>query len=52
VAWALPLTSVVSIVHTLTLGFRFQPWAVPILAAWLLVLVAYSRKAMSGRLVK
>jgi lipooligosaccharide transport system permease protein len=52
VAWALPLTSVVSIVRTLTLGFPFQPWAVPLLAAWLLVLVAYSRRAMSGRLVK
>jgi len=51
-AWALPLTSVVSIVRTLTLDFPFQPWAVPILAGWLLALVAYSRKAMSGRLVK
>ena len=51
-AWALPLTSMVSIVRTLTLDFPFQPWAVPILAGWLLVLVAYSRKAMSGRLVK
>jgi ABC-type multidrug transport system permease subunit len=52
VAWVLPLTSVVSIVRTLTLGFPFQAIAVPILAAWLLVLVAFSRRAMSGRLVK
>ena len=52
VAWALPLTSVVSLVRTLTLGFPFQPWAVPVLAAWLLALVLYSRRAMSGRLVK
>jgi lipooligosaccharide transport system permease protein len=52
VAWALPLTSVNSLVRTLALGFPFQPWAVPILAAWLLVLVLYSRRAMFARLVK
>jgi lipooligosaccharide transport system permease protein len=52
VAWALPLTSVLSLVRTLTLGFPFQPWAVPILAAWLIVLVWYSRRAMTARLVK
>ena len=51
-AWALPLTSVVSLVRTLTLGFPFQPWAAPILAAWLLVLVLFSRRSMFGRLVK
>lgn len=52
VAWALPLTSVLSLVRTLTLGFPFQPWAVPILAVWLLVLVVYSRRSMFARLVK
>jgi lipooligosaccharide transport system permease protein len=52
VAWALPLTSVVSLVRTLTLDFPFQPWAVPILAGWLLVLVLFSRRSMFGRLVK
>jgi hypothetical protein len=52
VAWALPLTSVVSLVRTLTLGFPFQPWAAPILLAWLLVLVLFSRRSMFGRLVK
>jgi lipooligosaccharide transport system permease protein len=51
-AWALPLTSVVSLVRTLTLGFPFQPWAAPILAAWLLLLVFFSRRSMFGRLVK
>jgi lipooligosaccharide transport system permease protein len=50
-AWALPLTSVVSLVRTLTLGFPFQPWAAPILAAWLLLLVFFSRRSMFGRLV-
>ena len=51
-AWVLPLTSVNSIVRTLTLGFAFQPWAIAILAAWLVVLVGYSRRAMFARLVK
>jgi len=51
-AWALPLTSVNSLMRTLTLGFPFEPWAVAILAAWLVALVAYSRRAMFGRLVK
>jgi lipooligosaccharide transport system permease protein len=50
--WALPLTSVLSLVRTLMLGFPFQPWAVPILAAWLLVLVLFSRRSMFARLVK
>jgi lipooligosaccharide transport system permease protein len=52
VAWALPLTSVNSLVRTLALGFPFQPWAAPILAAWLLVLVLFSRRSMFARLVK
>jgi lipooligosaccharide transport system permease protein len=51
-AWVLPLTSVVSLVRTLTLGFSFQPWAVPILAVWLFVLVVFSRRSMFARLVK
>jgi lipooligosaccharide transport system permease protein len=52
VAWALPLTSVNSLARTLALGFPFQPWAIPILAAWLVALVLLSRRAMFGRLVK
>lgn len=51
-AWALPLTSVNSLMRTVTLGFPFQPWSIPILAAWLFLLVAYSHRAMFGRLVK
>lgn len=51
-AWALPLTSANSLFRTLTLGFPFQWWSVPILAAWLFALVVYSRRAMVGRLVK
>jgi lipooligosaccharide transport system permease protein len=50
--WALPLTSVLSLARTLTLGFPFQPWAVPILVVWLLVLVLFSRRSMFARLVK
>ena len=52
VAWALPLTSVNSLVRTLTLGFPFQPGAVVVVAAWLIALVLYSRRAMFARLVK
>ncbi|MGB7543715.1 MAG: ABC transporter permease [Burkholderiales bacterium] len=52
VAWALPLTSVNSLMRTLTLGFPLQAWSIPILAAWLLVLVLFSRRSMFGRLVK
>ena len=51
-AWALPLTSVVSLVRTLTLGLPLQPWSLPILAVWLAVLVVFSRRAMTRRLVK
>ena len=51
-AWALPLTSVNSLMRTLALGFPFEPWAVAILAVWLVALVLYSRRAMFGRLVK
>ncbi len=52
VAWTLPLTSVVSLVRTLTLGLPFQPLALPVLAIWLIVLVPWSRRAMSRRLIK
>ena len=52
VAWALPLTSVVSLVRTLTLGFPLRLQAFPILAAWLAVLVPWCRRAMSRRLIK
>jgi lipooligosaccharide transport system permease protein len=51
-AWILPLTSVNSLMRTLTLGFPLQGWAIAILAAWLVALVAYSRRAMFSRLVK
>jgi len=51
-AWALPLTAVNSLMRTLTLGFPLQLGSIPILAAWLFVLVTYSRRSMFGRLVK
>jgi len=52
VAWVLPLTSVNSLTRTLTLGFPFEWWSLPILAAWLLALVLGSRRLMTRRLVK
>lgn len=51
-AWALPLTSVNSLMRTLTLGFPFQWWSLAILAGWLVLLVAWSRRAMFRRLAK
>ena len=51
-AWSLPLTSVVSLVRTLTLGFPLHPQVFPILAAWLAVLLIRSRRAMTRRLIK
>jgi lipooligosaccharide transport system permease protein len=52
IAWALPLTSVVSLVRSLTLGFPYELQALPLLAIWLVILVPYSRRAMSSRLIK
>jgi lipooligosaccharide transport system permease protein len=52
VAWIFPLTSVNSLVRTLTLGLPFQFRAVPILLAWLFVLVLLGRHSMTRRLVK
>lgn len=52
VAWVLPLTSVVSLARTFTLGFPFD-WQAPlILAFWLVALVWIARRAMFRRLVK
>lgn len=51
-AWALPLTPVNSLMRSLSVGFPFQPWSLVLLAAWLVPLVLYSRRAMFGRLVK
>jgi lipooligosaccharide transport system permease protein len=51
-AWVFPLASVNSLVRTLTLGFPFEPWAVPILGAWLVLLVWGSRRWMTRRLVR
>ena len=52
IAWALPLTSVISLVRTLTLGLPFQIQSLPLLAVWLVLLIPWSRRAMSRRLVK
>jgi lipooligosaccharide transport system permease protein len=52
VAWIFPLTPVVSLVRTLTLGFPFQPQTIPMLLAWTVFLLWFSRRAMTRRLVK
>ena len=51
-AWALPLTSIVSLMRTLTLGTQLQPQVFIVIVVWLTVLVPWSRRAMSRRLIK
>jgi lipooligosaccharide transport system permease protein len=52
IAWALPLTAVVSIVRTLTLGTPLEPAVFLVIPIWLVVLIPWSRGAMSRRLVR
>jgi lipooligosaccharide transport system permease protein len=52
VAWVLPLTSVVSLARTITLGFPFEWQAIPIILIWMVIFVVASRAAMVRRLVK
>ena len=52
IAWALPLTSVVSMIRSLTLGIPFQFQALPFLAIWIVALIPRSRRAMTRRLIK
>ncbi len=51
-AWALPLTSIVSLIRTLTLSTQLEPQAFIVILAWLVVLTPWSRGAMSRRLIK
>lgn len=50
-AWALPLTSTLSLTRTLTLGFSFQPGAILVGLLWLVVVVPWARSAMTRRLI-
>lgn len=52
VAWAFPLTPFNSLLRTLTLGFPFQPVAIPLLLFWWAVLVVIARRSMLRRLIK
>ena len=47
----LPLTPVLSIVRTATLGFPFEPLSILILVVWLVITVPISRRLMTKRLV-
>ena len=51
-AWILPLTSIVSLIRTLTLGTPLQPQLFVVILLWLMVLVPWSRQAMTRRLIK
>lgn len=48
----LPLAPVLSLVRHLTLDFAFEAWSVALVAAWAVILVPISRRAMMKRLVK
>lgn len=47
----LPLTPVVSLIRTLTLGFPFEPWLMAILLLTAAILVPLAHRSMHGRLV-
>ena len=51
-AWCLPLTSLLSLLRWLLLGFPFALRAIPILLFWSTTLVLLSRRTMIRRLVK
>ena len=51
-AWFLPLTAILSLIRTNTLGFPFEWWAVPNIACWWVLFVLLSRRRMLRRLVK
>jgi lipooligosaccharide transport system permease protein len=51
-AWVFPLTSILSLVRTVALGFKFEPGAVPIVLAWMIALLWLARRTMKRRLVK
>ena len=52
VAWFFPLTSVASLARTLTLGVPFYHRTIPLILGWALLLVVFSRRAMTRRLIK
>ncbi|MBI3504183.1 MAG: ABC transporter permease [Proteobacteria bacterium] len=52
VVWILPLTSVGSLTRTITLGFPFEWWAVPITLGWTVLFIWLGRRAMVRRLIK
>jgi lipooligosaccharide transport system permease protein len=52
IAWALPLTSLISLVRTLTLDFPFEPLSVVVLGIWTVALVILARRTMIKRLIK
>lgn len=51
-AWIFPLTSVLSLVRTLTLGFPFEPQALFGIIFWTIFLVGVSRWTMIKRLIR
>jgi lipooligosaccharide transport system permease protein len=50
--WILPLTSVVSLMRTITLGSPFEPYALAIVLFWVVAAIVFARRALLARLVK
>lgn len=51
IAWVFPLTSIISIVRTLTVGFPFEWFALPISLFWLIFFVTLSRRSIVVRII-
>lgn len=51
IAWALPLTSVISLIRTLTLDFPFQWQAIPLTLVWIVGTVFLAKRTIIRRLI-
>lgn len=51
IAWLFPLTPILSIIRSLTLGLAIEWWAFPLLLFWTALFIPLSRRAMLKRLV-
>jgi lipooligosaccharide transport system permease protein len=52
IAWSLPLTSIVSLTRSLTLGTPLEPQVFALIAVWLVLVTPFSRRAMNHRLIR
>jgi lipooligosaccharide transport system permease protein len=52
IAWTLPLTSIVSLTRSLTLGTPLEPQVFALIGVWLVLVTPFSRRAMNRRLIR